>query len=69
MKSNLNCMLAIVLATIFIGFNSAATAERVRIFEMAESGNIIDFPATGLERADLVVAQEKTTANEGRRLY
>jgi len=44
-------ILAIIASTIIFTFNTASAADRVRVFEMGESGHTIEFPMTPAELA------------------
>jgi hypothetical protein len=54
MKNNLIYIFAIIFAATFFTINSAGAGERVRVFEMEESGITIKFPMT----LDEIAAQD-----------
>jgi len=71
MKIYISYIFTMAFAAIFVMFNPAVAGERVRIFEMGESGAIIEFPMTPDEIAaedaaygQLIVASKKSVVRE-----
>jgi len=60
---------ALIVLTLFISFNTASAGNGVKVFELAESGHIIEFPETNKETdlGDYLIARD-TADNVGTRV-
>jgi hypothetical protein len=65
---NFTAYMTIMTFGIFVTFNAAMAAERVKVFELAESGQTFEFPATtarpALELQDTETAKGNSADNE-----
>lgn len=60
--NNLISFIIMMTLGIFVTFNAAIAAERVKVFELAESGMVIEFPMTAAEIAAEDAERERLAA-------